>query len=141
MDFRVKTVLISIIFINCKSVKEDNRKGIWIDTYKTSVFWSCFKESYKNDTIGKLIGKKDFILQYEVIGNWDIYDNAKIIGINNAKNIKKPTFPKFEEGDSIAFYKKNYHLQNCLQYYASKELNDIAEKEFIRFLKEEFKFE
>jgi hypothetical protein len=135
MDTKLKTILfIGILSMgSCNTSKKfvyHFEDDTWIKSYKTYAFCSCFSESYKNDSIIKMIGEKDFINQSEIIANWEIIDRAKNLGANIAKNIPKPIYPKFEEGKRDEFYKKNYYLVSCLNYYASKELDIIAKKEY-----------
>lgn len=110
-------------------------KEAWINAYKTEAFWGCFTESYKNDTLVKIISKRDFINQPEIIADWDAFFKAQEEGKNISKNITKPTYPKFEDGNKEEFYKKNYFLASCLNYYKSKELDNLAKEEYKKFLK------
>lgn len=110
-------------------------KEEWINSYKTEAFWGCFNESYKNDTLIKIISKRDFINQPEIIANWDILFKAQENGKNISRNIPKPTYPKFEEGNKEEFYKKNYFLASCLNFYKSKELDKLAREEYKKYLK------
>ncbi len=141
METKLKILFITLLLTSC-SIQRKNKKPIeidkknWIETYKTSVFWSCFRESYSNDSLVKLIAKKDFIYQNEVLADWEIIENSEEIGKKQAKSIKKITvYPKFEEGNKEEFFKKNYFLKNCLNYYVSKELDSIANSEYEKMLK------
>ena len=137
MDTKLKIMFFLFTLTSCssnKSFKIDKKN--WIDTYKTSAFWSCFRESYSNDTLVSIIGKKDFIYQYEIIADWDILDESQNLGKKTAKDIKKPEiYPKFEEGNKEEFFKKNYFLKNCLNYYTSRELDSIANKAYKEHMK------
>lgn len=144
MDTKLKTLLYISIFTLCSCTSSNQfvyhfEKDSWIKSYKTYAFYGCFRESYRNDTIIEMIGEKDFINQSEIIANWDIIERANNLGANIAKNIPKPIYPKFEEGNKEKFYKKNYYLVSCLNYYASKELDSIAKVEYKKFLKSQKK--
>lgn len=137
MGTKLNIIIFLLILTSCSSSKsfKDEEKS-WIDTYKASVFWSCFRESYTNDTLINIIGNKDFIFQNEIIADWNILDDTENLGKKTAKNIKKPNvYPKFEEGNKDEFYKKNYFLKNCLDYFSSKELDLIARKAYNDHLK------
>lgn len=133
-------VLLILIQTGCSTHKLSKfeysfgEKEAWINSYKTEAFWGCFTESYKNDTLVKIIAKKDFLNQPEIIGNWDVFLEAFEKGRNISTKIPQPTYPKFEEGNKEEFYKKNYYLASCLNYYKSRELDSIAKIEFSKHL-------
>lgn len=141
MDIKLKiNTLLTLTLMSCSSNQLSKfeyqfGKEEWINSYKTEAFWGCFNESYKNDTLIKIISKRDFINQPEIIADWDIFFKAHQEGKNISVNIPKPTYPKFEEGNKEEFYKKNYFLANCLRYYASRELDSIARIEYKKHLK------
>jgi len=140
METKLKILFIACLLNSCSIYRKNNNSieidKNWIETYKTIAFWSCFRESYSNDSLMKLITKKDFIYQNEVIANWEIIENSEIIGKKHAFKIEKlNVYPKFEEGNKEEFLKKNYFLKNCLNYYASKELDSIATSEYKKMLK------
>ena len=146
METKLITLFIAFLLTSC-SIHNKNKNSIeidkknWIDTYKTVAFWSCFRESYSNDSLVKLITRKDFIYQNEILADWEIIENAEDIGKKHAINIEKLiVFPKFEEGNKEEFLKKNYFLQNCLNYYASRELDSIAKKLYKVHLKKDKTF-
>lgn len=146
MDFKlIKIALVLSLLSSCTSHKMSkfeyhlNKENTWINTYKTEVFWGCINESYKSDTLIKIITKKDFINQPEIIADWDIILKANETGQKVSKEIPKPIYPKFEEGDKEAFYSKNYFLASCLNYYASRELDSIAKLEYKIYLKNQKK--
>lgn len=144
MSINLKICILLILNLTSCSTQKQSKfeynfgeKEAWINCYKTEVFWGCFKESYKNDTLVKIITKKDFLNQPEIIGNWDVFLEAFEKGINISQKIPQPIYPKFEEGDREEFYKKNYFLASCLNYYKSKELDIIAKKEYKKHIQSE----
>ena len=141
MDIKlISCVLLVLTLTGCSTHKlkkfeyHFGNEETWINSYKIEVFWGCMQESYKNDTLTKIISKKDFINQPEIIADWDIIEKANEIGKRVSINTPKPIYPKFEEGNKEEFYKKNYFLASCLNYYKSKELDVLAKKEYKKFL-------
>jgi hypothetical protein len=129
----IKTLLILFYFCSCSKntfPKFDYNKSDnpWIDAYKDNVFFSCLKESYKNDSIFKLIEKKDGLNPYDGLSLEDL-EKTRYLGINLSTNISKPILcDNCKEGN-------NYYMANCLHYYISKELDSIAKKAYKNFLK------
>ncbi|MFW0736699.1 hypothetical protein [Flavobacterium sp. T12S277] len=102
----------------------------WIDAYKDNVFFSCLKESYKNDSIFKLIERKDALNPYDGLSLQDL-EKTRHLGMNLSTNIPKPILcENCKEGN-------NYYMSNCLHYYISKELDSIANKAYKNYLKSE----
>lgn len=124
-----------ILLVSCGSVHEredfnyKNVKNPWINSFKETVFIECLKQSYGNDTILTLITKKDLLNTYDGIDFSDL-DNAKNLGKEVALNIPDPEY-KFDD------YKigQKYYMSSCLRYYASRELDSIAQIEYKNYLK------
>lgn len=124
-----------VLLVSCGSVNKregfnyKNVQNPWINSFKETVFIECLKQSYDNDTILILIGKKDLLNTYDEIDFSDLH-NAKRIGKNVAVNIPNPEY-KFDD------YKigQKYYMSTCLRYYASKELDSIANVEYKKHLK------
>lgn len=135
----MKKLLLSIILItliSCKSYKRNDftyrkeDKNGWINTFKAEVFYSCLKEGYNNDTIFKLMSKKDLFNSYEGFES-EVLDSAKVLGNNIIKNLPKP----YINLDEIDLNNKNFISMSCLNYYASKQLDIIAKKAYKLHLK------
>ncbi len=126
--------LIMVSLVSCGSVHKRenfNYKSVqspWINSFKETVFIECLKQSYGNDTILVLIGKKDLLNTYDGIDFSDL-DNAKSIGKEIAINIPDPEY-KFDD------YKigQKYYMSSCLRFYASRELDSIAHVEYKKHL-------
>lgn len=96
--------------------KSDNP---WISAYKDQAFIACLKESYKNDSIFKIIERYDAGNPYDGIYGQPVLD-AKKLGAEIAKNIPSA---QMCEGCTE---EQNYFMATCLHYYNSKELDSIA---------------
>ena len=104
--------------------KSDNA---WINKFKDEMFLSCLKESYKSDTIFKLIEKKDAFNPYDGV-NLENLIKARKLGKELIKNIPKPQMcENCNNGE-------NYFMSNCLHYYKSIELDSIAKKAYKDYL-------
>lgn len=128
-----------ILFLySCSSNKREKfsykntDKEFWINSYKTEVFLSCLNEGINNDSIIKILSRKDLLNMNENIFKDEI-DSARFIGKNIAKNIPKP-FIKIDT-DEYNLLEKKFISYNCLKYYASTELDSIAKKAYEKHLK------
>ena len=83
-----KTFLILIIAFStfsCNSYKRDKfkyrneDKNVWINTFKSEVFYSCINEGIKNDSLFKIIKKKDLLNIYDGYP-FNIIDSARSLG-------------------------------------------------------------
>lgn len=129
--------IIFILFCFCSCSKNayqkfdyNNTDNPWITAYKDNVFFSCLRESYKNENVFKLIEQKDALNPYDGLSLEDL-QKSKELGTNLSANIPKPIMcENCKEGD-------NYYMSNCLHYYISKELDSIAKKAYKNHLKME----
>lgn len=75
-----------LIYLSCKTRYKypkfdyNNGPNSWINAFKDRVFFNSLRESYKSDTIFKLIEKKDAFNPYEGLGP-DAINKAKLIAI------------------------------------------------------------
>ncbi|MEO8515925.1 MAG: hypothetical protein ABI426_04230 [Flavobacterium sp.] len=95
----------------------------------------------QNDTIFKLIDKKDFFDFNEDV-NMNNRATASTLGKNIIKNLPKAIIPKCDdcsEKQKAEDALKKYISSNCLKYYASRELDSIAKAEYARYLEKEIK--
>ena len=117
-----------------------NEKNAWIESYKYKVFYSCFKEGMQNDTILKMIDKKDFFdINDDAIDVRDL-DKASALGKKIIKNLPRAIIQKCDEcteKEQKENLLKKYISSNCVKYYASKELDSIAKKAYKEHLKNE----
>lgn len=138
-----KKIIIILLIIICvlnscgssKLEKFDYKKtsNAWISCFKDQVFFSCLRESYKNDTvIFNKIGKIDAFNPYDGLSPEAIALSEKI-GLNIVVNIPPPSMCEgCKEGDS-------YYMAHCLHYYASRELDSIAKEAYREYLKSDKK--
>ena len=132
-------ILLSLIILSCSTQKRDNfkyrndDKKVWINTFKTVAFNSCLREGFKNDTIFKLMSEKDLLNSYDVIDDFRTIDFARELGKQIIIKMPAP-YIKIDLGEEYLL-KKNFISYNCLNYYASKELDSIANSEYKKMLK------
>lgn len=105
----------------------------WVNTFKAEAFYSCLKERYPNkDSIFFEMGKSDLFNLFEGIDTENI-DYARSLGKKIAVQMPKP-FIKID-GDEEKMRSKNFISYNCLNYYASRELDSLAKAAYKAFKK------
>jgi hypothetical protein len=97
------------------------------------VFYQCIKEGYGNDTIFKLMEKKDLFNSSENYITLKEAEIARIIGKKIIQNLPPP----FIKTDDENILGKNFISSSCLHSYASKELDSIAKEAYKKYLKSE----
>lgn len=112
--------------------EEKNSKELWINSYKYEVFYGCIKEGLGNDSLRIILKDKD-LFNKSLELEFNTIDNARQLGSYIVVNMPKP-FIKFENENDL---NKNFISYNCLKYYASRELDSIANIEFIKTLKKQ----
>lgn len=130
------TLIISIlllIFSSCESYKRtkfdyNKSNNPWVEAFKDNVFFACLKESYKNDTIFKLIDNRDA---------FNPYDGLSLDDLNKTKELAKKLVNNMPKAAMCENCKEgeNYYMSNSLHYYASRELDSIAKEEYKNHLK------
>lgn len=142
-SMKIKVFLFFIIILNfsCTTTYKREKfyyrgegKNHWINTFKEEVFYACLREGYKNDSIFKMMAKKDFFNFSGDNFDYEILDTAEVIGKRIIKNMPPP-YVKVE--DEVDLSRKNFISANCLRYYASRELDSIARIEYKKHLKRE----
>ena len=141
---RIYLLMQMLVLLSCSTYQRDkfsyrkDDKKYWINNFKSEVFYECLKEGYQNDTIFKLIAKKDLFNTREYF-EFDLIDSAKVFG--KSIIIKMPTpYINLDESD---LKNKNFISMSCLNYYASRELDSIAKKAYKahkKFLKKDEEF-
>lgn len=91
----------------------------WIDAFKDQFFFACLGESYQNDTLFKIIEKKDAFNPYDGL-SLEALQKARELAKNLVKNMPPPSMC---EGCTPGM---NYYMANALHYYNSRELDSIA---------------
>lgn len=112
--------------------EEKKSKELWINSYKYEVFYGCIKEGLGNDSLRIILKDKD-LFNKSLELEFNTIDNARQLGSYIVQNMPKP-FIKFENENDL---NKNFISYNCLKYYASRELDSIANIEFIKTLKKQ----
>ena len=137
---KIIILILPFIILSCSTQKRDNfkyrneDKKVWINTFKSEVFYECLKEGFKNDSIFKLMEKKDLFNSYDAI-DFTAIDFARELGKQIIKKMPVP-YIKIEVGNEY-LKNKNFISYNCLNYYASKELDSIANIEYEKMLKKQ----
>ncbi len=109
--------------------EEKKSKELWINSYKYEVFYGCIKEGLGNDSLRIILKDKD-LFNKSLELEFNTIDNARQLGSYIVKNMPKP-FIKFENENDL---NKNFISYNCLKYYASRELDSIANIEYKKML-------
>jgi len=128
----IKLFFIFFILISCNSIhvkdgflyEENNSKEIWINSYKYEFFYECIKQGIGNDSLRIILKNKDLFNKSQEL-EFNTIDSARILGHKIIINLPEP-YIKIDEGS----INKNYISYNCLKYYASKELDEIAMIEY-----------
>lgn len=132
MKTKFYLLILVLIISSCKSKYQrdtfqyDDTSNLWINAFKYQVFYTCLKEGINNDTLYKIMRNKDLFNPYDDI---DILERktASELGKKVIENLPKPTvIPHCDDCNESLQNSKNYISNNCLKYYASKELDSIA---------------
>lgn len=89
-------IIICFLIVSCKPYQRErfkyrgsniNEKTFWIEIFKDEMFYQCIKEGYKNDSIFKLMGRKDLFNSSEFVVNMKNAKTARDLGIKVIKNL------------------------------------------------------
>jgi len=122
-----------MILLSCTTYKRDrfayhqDEEQSWINSYKYEAFYTCINEGLKNDSLKIILSKEDLFTPYDGI-NFSPIDQARQLGQAVARKIPKP-FIKIEKGEE-KLAGKRYISFSCLNYFASRELDSIAKKQY-----------
>ena len=128
---QIVMILGILTFSSCKVSKNQNQednfrdkeKQEWIFAFKSSVFYECVKHS------GVKIEKDASpSLNFEVLGDFKILSKTDLIGKSYSKIIEDRS-AWLKDGD-LDGYKAI--TNGCLSFFASRELDSIANVEFER---------
>jgi hypothetical protein len=134
MSVKLKLLFITsfLLLISCKAnnsnserafnkrVKEGN-----IKYFKMQVYCSCLNNAYENKDIIKSIRTEDLLAVFDDLSSPDIQKTVDSLGKIVAQTIKPEEYPDFEGKKRITV--------KCLEYYTSKELDNIARKRFKKY--------
>ncbi len=132
--FLFSFILFSIAFLGgCSNniyqkYEYDQPTNPWINAFKDNVFFQCLKESYKGDSIFKMIEKKDAFNPYDGL-SLEAIEMSRELAKNFVKNMPPPVMCENCESG------QNYYMARSLHYYSSKELDNIAKKLYKKHLK------
>jgi hypothetical protein len=130
------TALFSLLSCNVykkeKFTYRNDDEKVWINTFKTEVFYSCINEGFGNDSIIRVLKSKDLLNIYDGFPTNEI-DKARVIGKKIISDMPKP-YIKIDNDESH-LKNKNFISYSCLNYYASRELDSIAKKAYKTYLK------
>lgn len=94
------------------------------------MFFTILRISYKNDTIFKLIEKEDAFNPYTIELSVEAREVANITAKNFHAKIPPPSM--CDDCEDM-----NYWMAQALHFYNSKDLNDLAWKEYKKFRKQQ----
>jgi len=126
----------AILSISCNTYKREsftyneNEKQLWINSYKYEAFYGCINQGLENDSLKIILKRKDLFnpnlnLEFSTI------DLARESGKNIILQLPKP-YIKIDAGEEN-LKNKNYISYTCLKYYASRELDSIAQEEYKKY--------
>jgi hypothetical protein len=133
---------ICLLVLSCNTYKRDkfyyrgqikSSSMSWINNFKDEVFYECLKEGYKNDSIFKLMSKKDLFNTSDGGMTLDDYNSIRILGRKIIKNMPPP-YIHIDDEDISGM---NFISASCLHYYASRELDSIAKAAYKNHVKME----
>ncbi|HEU4496967.1 MAG TPA: hypothetical protein VFR70_07940 [Flavobacterium sp.] len=120
---------VAALAISCKAQHKDkfsykiNEKQSWINAYKYEVFYGCIREGIGNDSLRIILQRKDLFNPYCDM-DFSIIDDARKRGKQIIEKMPD-AYIKIDKGEEH-LKEKNFILNTCLMYYASRELDSIA---------------
>ncbi|WP_445455764.1 hypothetical protein [Flavobacterium sp. HNIBRBA15423] len=130
-------ILIVVIFASCNTYKRDkfsyyqNEKKTWVNSYKYEVFYGCINEGLENDSLRIVLKNKD-LFNANLDLDFEIINQARLLGKKIIQELPKANI-KIDKGEEHLL-NKNFISYSCLNYYASRELDSIAEKAYKDYL-------
>lgn len=128
-----------VFIISCSTYRREKfsytPKTPWINSYKSEVFYACMKEGLRNDSLHITLKNRDLFNAYSGIDFLSI-DKARELGKEIILNMPPTPYIKIDKGEEYLM-KKNFISVRCLEFYASRELDSIAKKEYKEKLKED----
>ena len=134
MSVKLKLLFITsfLLLISCKisngmSEKAYNKsiREADIKFFKMQVYCACLNNAYENKDIIKSIRTEDLLAVFDDLSSPDIQKTVDSLGKIIARTIKPEEYPDFEGKKRITV--------KCLEYYTSKELDNIAHKRFKKY--------
>jgi hypothetical protein len=130
-----KLKILSILFVllfSCKSntiysdrtYKRNTLEGN-IKFFKMQVYCACLRNAYENKDIMREMWKEDLLATFDGLASEQTQKTVDSLGSLIARTIKPEENPDFEGKKRITV--------KCLEYYTSKELDNIARKRFKKY--------
>jgi hypothetical protein len=117
MKFKtLKLICTAFLLTSCTTIYD---KKASIEAFKQSVTYSCISEGMQNKKYDSIVLKNDASFSYDGLMGSNFY---KIDSIGRSEGKKIPRTPLEDLG------KKKIIHSHCLQFYKSKELDEIAKK-------------
>lgn len=138
------SLLLLFLLISCSTYKKDrfsynyDSENLWINSYKYEAFYGCMKEGLKNDSLRIILQNTDLFNPSGEI-DFNTIDGARKNGELIILNAPKP-FVKLDLGEENLL-NKNFNSFNCLNYFASRELDSIARKEYKKYLMKDYQIQ
>jgi hypothetical protein len=110
-----------------------SEKQGWKNNFKTEFFLKCLQKGIKNDTLTKVLTSKD-LLYYNANPLEFQHHWADSLATAIIQNQPVPIFPNCDDCEESKEVKKRFICGNCLNYYASRELDSIAEVAYKKHL-------
>ncbi|MFA5556034.1 MAG: hypothetical protein WCY06_05850 [Flavobacteriaceae bacterium] len=127
----------SLFFFSCNSYKRERftyyeqEKKIWINSYKYQVFYGCIERGIGNDSLRIILKNKDLFSKNSNV-NFFIIDQAREYGKRIIEEMPDANI-KIDKGEEY-LRNKNFISYNCLVYYASRELDSIANNAYKQYI-------
>lgn len=123
---KITLTILALTLTSCSSTRNSNKN--WIKDFKKIAFYECLKNSYSNDTIFRLIRNEDVLFINENIS----FKNIDTVRKHSNEIVKKAKEPDYKYDNYVD--EKNF-MSNCLDLYNSKELDELAKREYREYLK------
>lgn len=125
--------IVLALIASCTSYKRErfsypnSEKDTWINSYKYEAFYGCIREGLGNDSLRIILSNKD-LFRPNMDMDFVTVDKARAFGKVIAKAMPPPVI-KVDRGEE-ELRNRNFISYSCLNYFASRELDSVARKEY-----------
>lgn len=112
----IVSIFVLTFFVSCRTFLS---KKEYIESFKLDVTHYCISEGMQSKLYDSIVFKNDASFRYDGLIGPEYY---KIDSLGRSEGRKIPKTPIMDLGKEKLIY------AHCLQYYKSKELNNIAKK-------------
>lgn len=109
-----------------------SEKQIWIDSYKYEVYFGCINEGLENDSLRIILKSRDLYSKNAEI-DFKVIDDARRYGKYIIKQMPDANIKI--DNDQQHLRDNNFISYNCLVYYASLQLDSIANIAYKDYIK------